>query len=192
MMHKAEPVINISPSPKWTRHLTDGCTTLLVLMRWTGQPNEAYDSQGKQEVWTENQFEQVEQLVKYVMRNKQQKIWVVFETRQTGCGAGIAVRLDGQTLTGSLRKVATKVIYDGNGKWTQWTRETWTRMHRKVTRHFTMLLDGKEQWHTLTKLHPTKLMTAKVGQCKDFDEDEHIVVRCAVSSKAVRTTNDVY
>ena len=192
MMHKVEPVTNIPPSPKWTRRLNDGSTTLLVLMRWTGRQNEVYDSQGKRVEWTGNQFEKVERPVKYVTRNKQQKIWVIFETRQTGCGARVAVRLDGQTLIRNLRKVATKAIYDGNGKWTQWRRETWTRMHHKATRHSAMLLDGREQWRPLTQRHPTKLMMVKAGQYKVFDEDEHIVVTCVVSSKAVKTTHDFY
>ena len=161
-------------------------------VRWTGRQNEAYNSQGKQVEWIGNQFKQVERLVKYVTRNKQQKIWAVFPTRQTGCGAGVAVRLDRRTLTRNLRKVATKVIYDGNGKWTQRRGETWIRMHHKATRHFAMLLDGREQWHPLTQLHPTKLITAKAGRYKDFDEDEHIMVRRVVSSKAVRTRNDFY
>ena len=62
----------------------------------------------------------------------------------------------------------------------------------RATRHFAVLLDGREQWRPLTQLHPTKLITAKAGQHKDFDEDKHIVGVCMVSSKAVRTTNDFY
>ena len=71
------------------KDLTDSSTTLLVMMRWTGRQNEAYDSQGKQVEWTGNQCEQVERMVKYVTRNKQQKIWVVFETQQTGSSRSV-------------------------------------------------------------------------------------------------------
>ena len=116
MMHKTEPVVNIPPSPQWTRHITGGSTTLLVLMRWTGRENDAYDSQGKQVESMGNQFEQVERLVKHLTRNDLQKVWVVFKTRQTGCGAGVALHLDERTLTRNLRKVAAKVICDGNGR----------------------------------------------------------------------------
>ena len=62
-------------------------------------------------------------------------------------------------------------------------------MHHKGTRHFGMLRDGREQWRSVTKLHPRKLMTAKAGQYKDFDQDKHIVVGCVLSNKAPRTLN---
>ena len=60
---------------------------------------------------------QVERLVKHVAQHKQQRVWVMFKTRQTRCVASVAIQLDGTTLTKNL--LATHTIYEPNWKWLQ-------------------------------------------------------------------------